>query len=190
MIFIFRARHGRAATCKIVIPPLQVKFCVDTKIILKMSKWQKILILVLVFLDQLTKFFIKQNFKLYESKPVTSFFSLTYIHNTGIAFGLFQNENFSNIFFIFVSIVVIILFYLWRNQIYHYGGKLAKFGITLIWAGAFGNLIDRFFVGKVVDFLDFHFWPVFNVADSCITVGGVIMFLSFLKSQKRMQNVS
>mgnify|MGYP001048618987 CR=1 FL=1 len=60
-----------------------------------MSKWQKILILVLVFIDQLTKFFIRQNFELHESRPVTSFFSLTYIHNTGIAFGLFQNEKFS-----------------------------------------------------------------------------------------------
>ncbi len=146
-----------------------------------MSNWQKILILILVFLDQLTKFLIRKNFILGESKPVTSFFSLTYIHNTGIAFGLFQSEKFSNIFFIIIAAIVIFLFYIWRNQIYLYGGKFAKIGLTLVWAGAFGNLIDRIFIGKVVDFLDFHFWPVFNLADSCITTGGALMFLSFLK---------
>ncbi|MFN3966532.1 MAG: signal peptidase II [Endomicrobiia bacterium] len=150
-----------------------------------MSNWQKILITILVAIDQLTKFLIRKNFELHESRPVTSFFSLTYIHNTGIAFGLFQNERFSNIFFVCTSIIVIILFYLWRNQIYLYGGFVARVGLTLVWSGAFGNLIDRIFIGKVIDFLDFHFWPVFNIADSCITTGGILMFLSFLKGKKK-----
>ncbi|MDI6641615.1 MAG: signal peptidase II, partial [Elusimicrobiota bacterium] len=105
--------------------------------------------------------------------------------NPGIAFGLFQNEQYSNIFFILISIAIIFAMFFWYEKILQYGRNLACFGVTLIYAGAIGNLIDRIFFGKVIDFIDLHFWPVFNIADSSITVGGIILFLSFCRFSRK-----
>ena len=147
----------------------------------KFLLWQRITIISIVIVDQLTKYLVRRNFQLFESKPIFSFLSLTYIQNTGIAFGMFQNEQYSNIFFIFVSIGIIFGMYIWYEKILYYGRNLAQTGVSLIYAGAIGNLIDRIIFGKVIDFIDLHFWPVFNIADSSITIGGIILFLSFCR---------
>ncbi|OGS22927.1 MAG: signal peptidase II [Elusimicrobia bacterium RIFOXYA2_FULL_39_19] len=137
-------------------------------------------IAALVFIDQFTKYLIKTNLALYESKDIFSFLSLTYIHNTGIAFGVFQNKDYSNLILIFVMIAIIGVFIYNQKSLTELGSKTTPAALVFIYGGAFGNLIDRIFVGKVVDFIDFHFFPVFNAADSCITIGGILLFLSFI----------
>ncbi|MBU0951487.1 MAG: signal peptidase II [Elusimicrobia bacterium] len=151
---------------------------------MKHLKYSCPVILLIVILDQLTKFFIRKNFFLYQSKPVTSFLSLTYIHNTGMAWGFFQNQAYSNVAFIFIMIAILACFIIYYNKLIEFGGRAAEIAITLVFAGAFGNLIDRIFLGNVIDFIDFHFFPVFNVADSSISIGGAILFISFFIKRK------
>ena len=84
-----------------------------------------IIILFIVILDQLTKLFIRENFSLYQSKPVTSFLSLTYIHNTGMAWGFFQNKAYSNIVFIFIMIAILACFAIYQKKLIEFAQKKA-----------------------------------------------------------------
>ena len=132
--------------------------------------------LVIVVLDQLTKFLVRQNIKLNESIPVVkNIFYLSYVTNTGSAFSLFQGIN---IVFIFISFGVIfgILYSLKKIK-----EKNKQFALGLLLGGAVGNLIDRLLFGHVTDFLDFRIWPVFNVADSAITVSIVMLVILLWK---------
>ena len=114
---------------------------------------------------------------------VCSFFHLRYVENTGAAFGMMQGGNWVLIF-VMLSIIGYVVFS-WKELCAQ--GAWAKWGSVLILAGAFGNLYDRIVLGYVVDFLDFLVWPVFNVADSAITVGAgcFIISLFFNWKQKR-----
>ncbi len=137
-----------------------------------------ILAIVILSLDQLTKFIVTKTLLLHESVPVIrNVVHLTLVHNRGAAFGMFKGQIF---LFIFTSIVAIVLIY--RNL---KNARCNLYGISLglILAGAIGNLIDRIFFGYVIDFLDFRIWPVFNVADSAITIGAILLGWSMLKSQ-------
>ncbi len=108
------------------------------------------------------------------SMAVLPYFHLTYAENTGVAFGMFSN---SNIFFLFFSAALVVVLLLLRRRIGAHG-SLAVIGLALVIGGALGNLYDRIAYGFVVDFFDFSFFPaVFNVADSAITVGAVLMAL-------------
>ncbi|MBN1622200.1 MAG: signal peptidase II [Endomicrobiales bacterium] len=142
-------------------------------------------ILLIILADQITKYLVRTNLFLGQSIPITPFFRLTYITNTGIAFGLFRGAN---IFFIVLAIVILTVFYFWIKKNKDVLSDWMKISFALIFAGAIGNLIDRIVRGSVIDFLDFHIrqysWPAFNVADSCITIGGVILFFSVLKLKK------
>ena len=130
--------------------------------------------LIIVFLDQLTKFFIRKNFQLSQSIPVIkNIFHLTFITNTGSAFGLFKNFN---LFFIFFSIIVIIAIFYYIGKI-NKNEKLLQFSLSLLLGGTIGNLIDRIFYGHVIDFIDFRIWPVFNVADSTVTISIVLLII-------------
>ncbi len=112
------------------------------------------------------------------------FFHLTYVENTGAAFGMMRNGNFLLIFVMLAIIAYII--WSWRELCSY--GKLVKWGSVFILAGALGNLYDRITLGFVVDFLDFRVWPVFNVADSFITVGGCMFVLSlFMQRGKKRE---
>ncbi len=141
-----------------------------------------VLILAVVVSDQATKWWILQNFSLYESHAVLpGFFNLTYVTNTGAAFGMLAGEKnlWRQMFFVTVSVVALLaMFFAFRH--FRSAGRLYGYAIGLIAGGAVGNLIDRLRFGSVVDFLDFHLksyhWPAFNVADSAITVG-VRLFL-------------
>jgi signal peptidase II len=147
---------------------------------------------VVLVLDQLTKWSITASFEHLESKPVTGFFNLVLAHNSGAAFSMlaeaggWQRVLFSAIALV-AAIVIIWLLAKHRNE------KLFCAGLSLILAGAIGNLIDRVRFGYVVDFLDFHLepataacrwltslvgtchWPAFNVADSSIFIGAVLL---------------
>lgn len=136
---------------------------------------------VILGVDQLTKYLVVSNMALYESwAPVPALvnvFTIHYVTNTGAAFGLFQDGR---LFFVVVAIVVslIILVYYWQLPS---GQWLIRLSLGLQLAGALGNLIDRLRLGHVVDFLDFQIWPVFNVADSSIVVGVLLLALLMLR---------
>ena len=131
-------------------------------------------IVLAVFLaDRLTKAWTLGHL-LNRSVAGLSFLKLTYAENTGVAFGMFHGNN---LFFMAVSSVLIAVLLFMRRRIQSYG-FLAGAGLALVLGGAVGNLYDRISYGFVVDFLDFSFFPaVFNVADSSITVGAVLMAL-------------
>ena len=143
---------------------------------------------LLVFADQISKILIRTNMSLYESMPViTNFFNLTYITNDGMAFGI--NFPFGIYIFSTISLIftIFLFWYLWTIK---EDGIMIRTGVALIIAGAVGNLIDRIFLGSVVDFLDFmignYHWYVFNFADSYVTIGmGFILYDSFFLEPKK-----
>jgi signal peptidase II len=138
---------------------------------------------LVVALDQLTKLYIHANWAQFESVPIIrDLFHLTYIRNTGAAFGIFRevNEVFRTIFFMTMPpIAMIIIIAMLRNV--DNDDRWQVFSLSLIFGGAIGNYIDRLRFGYVIDFLDFHYksvwsYPAFNMADSAI-VAGVCLLL-------------
>ena len=141
-----------------------------------------IIIVFVFFLDQLTKFLVTKTLLLNQSQPIIKgILHFTLIHNRGAAFGILKNQI--NLF-IFTSISAIILIYFNLKNTKNKELSLYSASLSLILAGALGNLIDRLFLGYVVDFLDFLIWPVFNIADSAITIGAIFLGWSILKSKK------
>jgi len=141
-----------------------------------------IIIVFVCFLDQLTKFLVTKTLLLNQSQPIIKgVLHFTLIHNRGAAFGILKNQI--NLF-IFTSIAAIILIYFNLKNSKNKEPSLYSASLSLILAGALGNLIDRLFLGYVVDFLDFRIWPVFNIADSAITIGAIFLGWSILKSKK------
>ena len=140
---------------------------------------------LIVLLDRWTKRWIMAHFHVGDSQSVTSFFSLTYVRNTGTAFGLFQGRN--DVLLTLAVIILAVLFYSARG-ICERGGWLSFLGVALVIGGAIGNMIDRWRFDQVIDFLDFHFWPVFNVADSAISIGtaGILIGL-WLRDRRRAE---
>lgn len=139
-----------------------------------------IIVLSVLSLDQLTKFLVTRNLSYNQSIPVIKgIFHLTLIHNRGAAFGILKNQV---PLFIFASVSAIILIYFELKNNRH--KKSYSVSLSLILAGALGNLIDRLFLGYVIDFLDFRIWPVFNVADSAITIGAILLAFSILLEPK------
>lgn len=158
------------------------------------SRLLTIVTLVTVVLDQATKLYVDANFALYESVPVIEeWFHLTYIRNKGAAFGIFSNSAVRIPFFITVTLIAmaVILFYLRRL---HAGQRGTAWALSLIFAGALGNLIDRFRFGEVIDFLDVfwgrHHWPAFNVADSAICVGVALMIWTMWLEERRLKKTA
>ncbi len=146
-----------------------------------------VITLGVVILDQLTKALIDRAMALYQSiEIIPPFVNLTYVRNTGAAFGFLagSHSNLRIIFFIAISIVAIIcIFYLLKNL----RSDLTAFivSLSLILGGALGNFVDRLRMGEVIDFIDVHWgrahWPAFNVADSAITVGVILLFLQMIR---------
>ncbi|MGV1099424.1 signal peptidase II [Thiovibrio sp. JS02] len=136
-----------------------------------------------VVLDQLSKALVMAYFNLYELKPVIpGLFNLTYLTNTGAAFGMLagQESLWRQVFFVGVALVALVIMFFSYRQ-FRDQGRIFAHAIGMIAGGAVGNLIDRLRFGAVVDFLDFyvkhHHWPAFNVADSAITVGVALFIL-------------
>jgi len=143
---------------------------------------------IILALDQATKLYVDANFKLHETVPVIrGFFHLTYVRNKGAAFGILADNAVRIPFFITVSIIAM-LGIIWYLRQIRADQKLAYFSLSLIFSGAFGNLIDRIRLGEVIDFLDVfwqrHHWPAFNVADSAITVGVTLLFIEMWREDR------
>ena len=147
----------------------------------RISKFLSVSIL-LVLIDQLTKWSAQTRFAEGEFIPITSFFNLGLTYNTGAAFGFLANQSGWQrwaLSLIAVAAVVVII----GLMLKHYRDKRLAHGLAFILAGALGNLIDRIQLGKVVDFLDFYYttyhWPAFNFADVFIFIGVfVVLFLA------------
>lgn len=128
--------------------------------------------------DQITKAWVLAAFHLHESRPVTSFFNLVLVMNPGASFSLLAGAGgWQQWFFIALALVVSVwLIVLIRR---HARERLMPAALSLVLGGAFGNVIDRLRFGAVVDFLDFHLagwhWPAFNVADTAISVGVILL---------------
>ncbi|MDP2787627.1 MAG: signal peptidase II [Pseudomonadota bacterium] len=138
--------------------------------------WLSALVLVL---DQLSKLAVIERLTAYvDVIAVTSFFNLVHVHNTGAAFSLFADQpGWQRGFFVAVALVAAgVILYLLRKTA---GRRLFSVALALILGGAVGNVIDRILYGHVIDFLDIYVntwhWPAFNVADSAISVGAVLL---------------
>ena len=134
----------------------------------------------ILILDQVTKVVVDRTMVLYQSIPVLGdFFRLTYIHNAGAAFGL--NIGSPLVHTVFSLAALGVLVWLWRTA--PSDALLLRYALVVVLGGAVGNIIDRVRLGKVIDFFDFGLgdlrWPVFNVADSAVTVGILLLIIAY-----------
>ena len=141
--------------------------------------------------DQITKFLIRSQLAIHQSIPEQGFFRLTHVRNTGSAFSLIKDQN---ILLTTIGIIVlIILIYFLRE--FDTDQPLVITAISMQIGGALGNLLDRIFLGSVVDFFDIgvsgvYRWPTFNIADSSIVIGITLLIFSFLITPSDKENHS
>ncbi len=152
-----------------------------------MRLWILIAILVIA-LDQLSKWWIRALFELYEAIPVFPGLQIIYVRNLGAAFSFLSSAGgWQRWFFIVLSVLASIAIVIWISRLPKQR-RLEALGLSLVLGGAIGNLVDRVLLGYVVDFIDVYYqswhWPVFNVADSAITVGVAIMIIDILFYQR------
>ena len=146
----------------------------------KMLKWLWLSLLAVV-LDQGSKLAIASSMQLYQSIPIMPYFSLTYVHNTGAAFSFLSDAGgWQRWFFAGLALVISTVIAVWLARLKQHEILLAV-ALSLVLGGAIGNLIDRLAYGYVIDFLDVYYqtwhWPAFNIADSAITLGVILMLV-------------
>ena len=138
------------------------------------------LAVLVFFLDQFSKYLVREFLFLYQSFPADGFVRITYTFNTGSIFGIFQGQNTAFILISFVGVAVLLLLY--RSQRFPTGLLRLSLGLQL--GGAFGNLLDRVRLGHVTDWVDIGPWPVFNVADASIVTGLVLLAWMFIMAER------
>jgi signal peptidase II len=151
-----------------------------------MLKWLNLSALVIIF-DQLTKWLMSSWLDLYETVAVVPYFNLTLAHNYGAAFSFLASAGgWQRWFFTILAIVVSIVLTVWMKRL-KANAKLEAISLALILGGAIGNVIDRVAHGYVIDFLDVYVgsyhWPAFNIADSAICVGAVLLIFDSFRSK-------
>lgn len=143
-----------------------------------MRKAKYVVIFVIILLDQAVKAAVRNSFDVGESRDVLGdIFSLTYVQNTGAAFSMLAGMK----WLLIIGPVLVILLGIWymeKNRDQHWTLYAA---LGLVIGGGSSNIIDRLFLGFVTDMFDFHFWPVFNVADIAICVGCGILVIFVIK---------
>lgn len=139
--------------------------------------------LAVIAFDQLSKIIILKNFLPGESLAVIKdIFHISLVFNKGIAFGIFSKAESPVFIWITLAAAILILFFLlFRHKHSMNKRKNTQLYLALVLGGAVGNLIDRIRFGYIIDFLDFRIWPVFNLADSAITIGTILLVLQMLK---------
>lgn len=147
-----------------------------------------LVVLVTLAVDQLSKLLARQVLQPGQPWPAAGtaigrFFSFTHVHNTGVAFGLFQGRSG---LFVVVSTIVILGLVRYERRVAADQPWL-HVALGLIVGGAIGNVIDRVWQGHVTDFLDFKFWPVFNLADSAIVLGVLMLSWHLLREERRVR---
>ena len=170
-----------------------------------MKKWLSIAFVIIV-LDQITKYFATANLVYHEPNPALSFLNFTLMHNPGAAFSfLSEAGGWQRWFFTVIAFSASVFLIFWIKTLTPQE-RLTGWGLTFILGGAIGNLIDRLFFGYVIDFIQVYYhaqscfigfspyqtiagqicvWPTFNIADSAISVGAVILILDSLLSHRK-----
>lgn len=147
---------------------------------LNRSQWDVIIsisiTLAVMIVDRMTKAFFSSFLSFGESLPIIrNVVHMTLVHNTGIAFGFFKDQG---IVFIIIPVIAVTLL-IFNIYYYHQNNEVVNRGyiiaFSLILGGALGNLFDRIAYGYVIDFIDLRIWPVFNIADSAITIGAALI---------------
>ncbi len=138
-----------------------------------------ILILVLIGLDQGVKWLVVAHMMPYSSIEIWRFVHLTFVRNTGAAFGIFEGAKVFFILFTIALIVAYIIFFCRRQGFERY-----RLAASLMVGGAVGNCIDRIFRGYVVDFIDLSYWPVFNIADIAVVCGTLLLAILILFGER------
>ena len=129
----------------------------------------------LLIIDQITKFAVRSRMEIGETLPVfRGVLDFTYVQNRGAAFSLFQNSQLITVILPVITMIAGVLFLLHLRKKKE---KLAELGVLLIMSGGIGNLIDRTVMGFVTDMISVGRFPVFNVADICVTVGCAVLIL-------------
>ena len=156
------------------------------------NRWTAILFLIsllVITLDQISKTWIRTNLSPGESLFHTGFFRITLVHNSGAAFGLFQGYSFALTIIAFLGIAFLFVYIFIIYPRYHLLDTVPnRIAIGLILGGTVGNLIDRLRFGMVTDFIDFTYWPAFNVADSAVTVGALLFACSVIYVTRSREN--
>ena len=148
-----------------------------------------ILSIIVIIIDLGTKYLASHNLTYGQSVEILPFFNLTLLHNYGAAFSFLSNSNttWQVVLLSAIALVVALVILVWLARLPK-NKNLTAFALSLILGGALGNVYDRMIHGYVVDFLDFHInnyhWPAFNIADSAICIGAVILILMSFKSKK------
>lgn len=145
-------------------------------------------IFLVLLIDQVSKAAISSKLSLGQSIPIIkNILHITFVKNTGAAFGIFKNSAY---FFIAVSVIAVVMIGAILVKAIRKGkfldNFLCNFGLILIMSGALGNLIDRVSLRYVIDFIDVRIWPVFNIADSSITIGTTLIIISFARFDKNL----
>lgn len=144
---------------------------------------------VVFFLDLVSKHAALTNLIDYQPLEITSFFNLTLSYNTGAAFSfLHRASGWQTWLFGLLAISVTVGIIIWMNRLSN-KQRWLNIALSLIIGGALGNLFDRIYYGHVIDFIQLHaaqlYWPIFNVADSAICVGAIMLFIDTLRSRKK-----
>jgi len=160
-----------------------------------MRKYFLFIAVIVLLLDRLTKWAVASNIDLYHSVAIIpGFFSLKHVENTGAAFGLFAESSAqwkvgALVSFSILALIVVAAL-LWKNG---HALTTTSIGLSLILGGAMGNLWDRMVSGHVVDFLDFYVgsyhWPAFNVADSAIVIGAILLVSEIVFAKSTSETV-
>jgi len=160
-----------------------------------MRKYFLFIAVLVLLLDRLSKWAVARNMALRESVVVIpGFFQLTHVQNPGAAFGLFAESSAqwkvgALVSFSILALIVVAAL-LWKNG---HALTTTSVGLSLILGGALGNLWDRLVSGHVVDFLDFYMgsyhWPAFNVADSAIVIGAILLVSEIVFSKSAGETV-
>jgi len=143
------------------------------------------LIIIVILLDQISKWIVIQSLSENSALYVLPILNIVLVYNPGAAFGFLADAGgWQNGFFIVVTLLILVAIFYFLIKAKNENRYIEMIAIILIFAGAIGNLIDRIFKGRVVDFIDFHWhqyhYPAFNVADSAICIGVFLMIFSIL----------
>lgn len=150
-----------------------------------MKLWYLFIALLVMSFDQFTKYWVAVNLREGdEIDVIRGFFKLSYTENPGIAFGMLNNGNVKWLLVaVSMTAIMVVVYYMRRTPI---SNTMLLWSLSLLAAGICGNLIDRFRLGRVIDFLLLYYksyqWPVFNVADTAITIGAALMAIELFLS--------
>jgi signal peptidase II len=148
-----------------------------------LSSFFPVTAVLVVVLDRFTKFLVRNNIPLYGSWPETGFFRITHGENTGAAFGMFQDSRIILSIISSIGVVVVLYIALWLSRTFIFlRWKSTMLALGLMLGGTVGNLIDRVFIGHVTDFLKAGSWPDFNIADSSLVVGGILLAFNLIRA--------